>query len=253
MQAIRDKLRDAPMANAANAGLVLSCFLRESADNPDAKRDLLKVAIKAAQTAKPIYELAFNRWKASLAQSGAVTKAMKTTGRTVIGLGTSNVIETGLRLHHTYGTPVLPGSALKGLCAHYCNDVWGPAHSGFATGGEFHSILFGTQDSAGFIVFEDAWMQPASLSEANRGLVIDVMTPHHAAYYMKEKAPTEFESPIPVPFLSVAGTFLLAVTCADKSGEGQVWARKALDLASEALKEWGIGGKTNAGYGRLEQ
>ena len=252
MQAIRDRLRDAPMVNASNAGLVLSCFLRESSENHEAKRQLLDVAIKAARNAKPIYELAYNRWKASLAQSGAVSKTVKTAGRAVIGLGTANVIETGLRLHHTYGTPILPGSALKGLCAHYCHTVWSQADSAFANGGDFHNILFGTQDAAGFITFEDAWMQPSSLIEANRGLVLDVMTPHHSDYYMKDKAPSEFESPIPVPFLSVAGSFLLAVTCGDKSAEGVQWAKKALDLASEALREWGIGGKTNAGYGRLD-
>ena len=251
MQALRDRLRDAPMANASNAGLVLSSFLSESADNPNAKRQLLEHAIRAARNAKPLYELAFNRWKTALAKSGAASKSVKTTGRAVIGLGTANVIETGLRLHHTYGTPVLPGSALKGLCAHYCNDVWSQADPAFATGGDFHSILFGTQDSAGFITFLDAWMEPKSLSEANRGLVLDVMTPHHSAYYMGDKAPTEFESPIPVSFLSIAGTFLLAVTCDDKSAAGQQWAKKALDLAAEALREWGIGGKTNAGYGLL--
>lgn len=35
--------------------------------------------------------------------------------RLVVGLGTDNVLETGITLHHLYGVPIIPGSALKGL------------------------------------------------------------------------------------------------------------------------------------------
>src|ERR1700680_515711 len=45
--------------------------------------------------------------------------------RLIVGLGSENVLETGIRLHHTYGLPVIPGSALKGLAAHYCHEIWG--------------------------------------------------------------------------------------------------------------------------------
>ena len=34
--------------------------------------------------------------------------------------------------------------------------------------------------------------------------------------------------------------------------EGKKWAALGMELLTQALAEWGIGGKTNAGYGRLE-
>lgn len=38
-----------------------------------------------------------------------------TAERLIIGLGTDHVVETGLLLHHVYGLPYIPGSALKGM------------------------------------------------------------------------------------------------------------------------------------------
>jgi CRISPR-associated protein Cmr6 len=80
------------------------------------------------------------------------------------------------------------------------------------------------------------------------------MTPHHADYYMAQPesaAPTDFDDPNPVTFLSVAGDFRVAVAC-DVAGEaGNRWAERALQLVTEALAYWGVGGKTSAGYGRM--
>ena len=33
-------------------------------------------------------------------------------GRLIVGLGGDNVLETGITLHHTYGVPIIPGSAM---------------------------------------------------------------------------------------------------------------------------------------------
>jgi hypothetical protein len=76
------------------------------------------------------------------------------------------------------------------------------------------------------------------------------MTPHHPNYYSGgPSAPTDFDDPTPIPFVSVKGTFHLAVSCDDPGGAG--WAKLALDLLCEALQHWGAGGKTSSGYGRL--
>ncbi len=73
--------------------------------------------------------------------------------------------------------PIIPGSALKGLAAHYCDQVWGPTDEKFKkpTRAEdetyrkflagkgpkpkdnFHRLLFGTTDDSGCITFHDAW------------------------------------------------------------------------------------------------
>lgn len=44
---------------------------------------------------------------------------MKCSGRIIIGLGGSHVAETSMTLHHIYGVPYIPGSALKGVTRHY--------------------------------------------------------------------------------------------------------------------------------------
>lgn len=44
----------------------------------------------------------------------------KIEGRIVVGLGGAHVAETSITLHHIYGIPYIPGSALKGVTRHYC-------------------------------------------------------------------------------------------------------------------------------------
>jgi CRISPR-associated protein Cmr6 len=65
--------------------------------------------------------------------------------------------------------------------------------------------------------------------------------------------PTDFDDPNPVTFLSVHGTFCVAVSCDVPGTVGDEWASRVFGMLSDALKEWGIGGKTNSGYGRLER
>src|ERR1039457_1000352 len=249
----------------AHAGLLLASYLKHAGDKGEAKRLLLEEAILASRNTREIYEKAFARWVQYT--SGYEARNLKVRGRLVIGLGTESVLETGLTLHHTYGTPILPGTGLKGLASHYCDRVWGQTEGnreyrrevrdggdGGARCGRHYETLFGTTDDSGHILFCDAWILPDALGPDNRGLVLDVMTPHHAAYSMAQPesaAPTDFDDPNPVSFLSVAGEFRVAVAC---DGEGEArdrWTKLALELLADALAQWGVGGKTNAGYGRL--
>jgi len=48
--------------------------------------------------------------------------------------------------------------------------------------GNCYKVLFGDTNGAGFIIFHDAWITPDSLGGNTKGLVLDVMTPHHPAY-----------------------------------------------------------------------
>lgn len=191
----------------------------------------------------------------------------------IVGLGSENVLETGIRLHHTYGMPIIPGSALKGLAAHYCDQVWGERNNPNPSDeaiqfrgprkedqknnceaelqGEYHKLLFGATDDSGCMTFHDAWYIPASSSNP---LVLDVMTPHHSGWNNVEslEPPTDFDSPIPVPFLSVTGTFRVALSWhGPTSDKAKNWTELARSLLCDALKNWGIGGKTTSGYGRL--
>jgi CRISPR type III-B/RAMP module RAMP protein Cmr6 len=261
-----------------HAGLLLQRYLCENAagdaGNPEEKRAILRAAINAAASGevRALYQIAFDRWSASLPADPPPVDLV-TDGRLIVGLGSESVLETGIRLHHTYGMPVIPGSALKGLAAHYCDQAWGAEDSRFKkpTAAEdqayraylqakgpkpednFHRLLFGTTDDSGCIVFHDSRLKPDSPDSPNP-LVLDVMTPHHPKWndVGDPVAPTDFDSPTPVPFLSVAGAFRVAVSWrGPASDQAKNWTELALSLLREALKNWGIGGKTSSGYGRL--
>ncbi|MGH8610273.1 MAG: type III-B CRISPR module RAMP protein Cmr6 [Gammaproteobacteria bacterium] len=268
-----------------HAGLLLSRYLRvqrtkgEDQHHVKDRVELFNAAIKATRAAKEIYQCAFERRKRELREFGKVraveTGEFRVQGRLIVGLGGENVLETGITLHHTYGVPIIPGSALKGLASHYCDQVWGAVDEEFKITGardhdengkeylrqvKYHRTLFGANDDSGYIIFHDAWITPESLEEKkpnNEGLVLDVMTPHHVEYYSGDTkndqsiAPSDFDSPNPITFLSVAGTFHVAVSCDDESDNGKTCATRAMELLTEALKHWGVGGKTNAGYGRM--
>ncbi len=239
----RRKNLPSPGATAAHAGLILSSYLQSADDKGEGKRQLLDQAIKAAGAAGPLYKLAFERWKTVTSGAETASADLSVLGRLIVGLGGENVLETGITLHHTYGMPIIPGSALKGLAAHYCHREWGIQSPDLLEGGSHHRTIFGATDDSGHVVFHDSWIYPA-----DKTLFPDVMTPHHGSYYSgKEGAgPTDFDDPNPVTFLSVTGTFRVAVSCENKE-----WADFTLKLLKAALKDWGVGGKTSSGYGRM--
>jgi CRISPR-associated protein Cmr6 len=241
-------------------GLLLQRYLCENATgeggNPEEKRAILQAAINAAGNpeVRELYQFAFGRWKSSLPELTAASD-LQTVGRLIVGLGTENVLETGIRLHHTYGMPILPGSALKGLAAHYCHTIWGENEPKFKNDGDYHQLLFGTTDESGCITFHDAWFVPPkeeATDEEKRPLKLDVMTPHHPRWLDGSVPPTDFDSPTPVPFLSVSGKFHVAVSWfGPASDRSRNWTDLSLSLVADALNNWGVGGKTTSGYGRL--
>lgn len=250
-------LRKQRKERGQHPGLLLQCYLSahvtgEKAD-PQEKQNLFSAVMDAAvnKDVLSLYQMAFQRWSSRL-PSEPKPMELETANRLVIGLGSENVLEAGLRLHHTYGMPLLPGSALKGLAAHYCDQVWGKTEQAFKKGGSYHQLLFGTTDNCGCISFYDAWLVP---QPTKNPLVLDVMTPHHSEWNNLSalKSPSDFDSPTPIPFLSVSGVFLIAVTwCGPVSTQSKDWAQLTRELLRDALMDWGIGGKTTSGYGRLK-
>jgi len=256
MNACRNVLAKAPREHAAHAGLLLNRYLRVPVKNPDHPEELKKLFESACSacksvSAKALYRAAFDRWKSSLDADtrSCVWLEMQTHGRLVVGLGSETACETGLTLHRIYGVPWIPGTALKGMTAHFAHEIAGQTDPRLLFKGEAHRIIFGDQDAAGYIVFHDAWMTPESLP----GLYPDIMTTHHPDYYTKKNhpAPTDYDSPVPVGFLSVHGKFCFAVGTYDTGDNGKAWRQLSLDLLRFALIERGVGGKTSSGYGRF--
>lgn len=267
--------------NPQNPGLVLERFAPDWRDNASVKKDGLTAVVKAAERADSDLLKAWNaRWEAGVRAAGGEPFSLRTDWRLVAGLGRKGSLEVGFTFHR-YGFPVLPGSSLKGIAR-----AWALAtlaeHLGsgeLKTSGEilardseleFHAsfgksyphasdvasviacqfrYLLGTTGRAGQAIFFDAI--PASKPT----LELDVMNPHYPDYYREGKGavpPTDWQSPVPVYFLTVApGTeFRFAVGW---RGVVDDEARGLRDMAREwlvnGLAHLGVGAKTSAGYG----
>src|SRR6266496_2176840 len=215
----------------------------------NSRSDLVKEVASLRELSE--YEKFFQRWTKLLTDYDAQTREAKVKGRMVVGLGSESVLETSIILHHTYGVPYIPGTALKGLAASYASkqlgDIW-------KKGSPAYNAVFGDTNSAGYITFFDALYIPGS---GHKGQVLypDVITVHHPKYYQEEKnvSPSDWDSPNPVPFLSATGKYLLALAAPDvKEDTRDEWLKKVFEFLGHALKEMGIGAKTSSGYGRME-
>lgn len=225
--------------------------------------------VKALQRRMPpplmaTYERAFTLRNRALKDfaggiEGAVTRffSLPVQGRLAAGLGNASVLENGLSLNHTYGLPYLPGTGLKGMAsamAHLGLDAesWqrGKEVNGTWTRqGTDHKVLFGTMDTgaedaaAGIVIFHDAWWDPTGADKLP--FEPDVMTPHHQKYNLDGGDwPNDWESPNPVPYVTVSGTFRLALTGPPE------WVEAAFEILKMAFLHLGFGAKTQIGYGR---
>ncbi|MFZ4849956.1 MAG: type III-B CRISPR module RAMP protein Cmr6 [Caldilinea sp.] len=193
----------------------------------------------------------FRRWESALAElSGVVVRRYaRATGRVIVGLGAESASETAITLHHTFGVPFLPGSALKGLSAFYARNYlqdmgWRLNEQGKP--GEAYCKLFGDTARAGCVTYYDAYSVPER-TPGNKVLHTDTITVHHAEYYQgKNAAPADWDKPIPIPFVSASGIYLVAL-----GGAEPEWVEAGLTILGMALEELGIGAKTSSGYGRM--
>lgn len=190
--------------------------------------------------------------------------------RLVIGLGAAHPQETSMTLHHIYGIPYIPGSAIKGVTKHWAVQKFA-AHlfqsqnnndfektlkeisEDLDNGNERNSIvddikfndlikIFGTQKKAGEVIFMDAF----PIGDVK--LKMDIMNPHYQDYYNGINAPADWLSPNPIKFLTVEET-IFQFYLLSKNQELLTITEK---LLKEALKESGIGAKTSLGYGLFD-
>ena len=79
-----------------------------------------------AALATPVdYGIHFQRWRRSFSPNTRVC-VVTTASRLLIGHGNASASDVGLTVHRTWGTPVIPGTALKGLLSGYVDAVYGP-------------------------------------------------------------------------------------------------------------------------------
>jgi CRISPR-associated protein Cmr6 len=201
------------------------------------------------------YRAFYKRWEILLSEDDkARMRHAIVKGRMIVGLGDESVLETSVALHQTYGIPYIPGNALKGLAASYIHQYASrTGDENWQKESEAYKILFGDTNDAGYITFFDALYVPDT-GPNKQALWPDIITVHHRQYYQGGNdipAPADWDSPIPIPFLSTTGSFLIALAAPDLK-EPDPWLDQAFDILREALRELGIGAKTSSGYGRME-
>lgn len=243
---VRSSLPSLQQNQYSNAGLMLDRYLAQqsASGGENEARDSLLRAVAGCKP-PPFYRAAYQRWLQTVqAMPCTQSQELQVVSALIVGLGGEGVLETAITIHPQYGVPYIPGSALKGLCRHYAEQV---VRGDMSPGGPDHRVLFGTTDDAGYTAFLDAPYVPGSAAD-DKPLMVDVITVHHPNYYTRaqHKPPWDFDDPTPVGFLSARGRYLVAV-----QGPTEEWAQVALRLLQHALADYGVGGKTSSGYGRL--
>ncbi len=228
----------------------------------------LQSLIKGVHIDTALTRSAYNRWYTMISAMKVKPFYASLDWRMVIGLGGETVLETDITLHHLYGIPFIPGSALKGLTRAYVAEEYkkyyvpedkpegqrGPSGKTDDDHSEIKRI-FGTQKNAGTVLFFDAMPLNGEVK-----FVVDIMNPHYPDYYNSLKSnqtipPTNDQSPNPITFLTVTDTkFTFALGLRnpnDKEHTGDVETVKK--WLQEALQKYGVGGKTSAGYGYFKK
>lgn len=165
--------------------------------------------------------------------------------RLVVGLGSEHVQETNMTLHHIYGIPYIPGSAVKGVLRHWWLqenedfvDNKGKINEDMALKNIDFLTVFGSQEQRGEVQFLDAYPEEVHFAT-------DIMNPHYPDYYGGRKPPTDHQNPVPINFLTVEETTFRFVFLA----KDQDPLAKLKDRFQMALELKGVGAKTSVGYG----
>jgi CRISPR-associated protein Cmr6 len=266
-----------------NTGLIFDRFAETKDDNQSNLSALKAVCDIPQDTA--LHAGLMDRWRARAREFDAVTEVLETAGRFVSGVGINSVYEVGFRFDR-YGFPTIPGSALKGVARTSAlrqlaaqlrvkrkdynvldalvesgatrETITGKCEVGELGAGVVLSDAawsvwqqlgdaFGTVHKAGQAVFFDAI--PVSLPK----LAVDVINPHHGKYYTGNEKPTAWQSPVPVHFLTVMPGSQFAFAISWRTKDGASARDQVMSWLLDGLKIFGIGAKTNAGYGRFRR
>jgi CRISPR type III-B/RAMP module RAMP protein Cmr6 len=218
-------------------------------------------AALAARRAKAVESLAV--------PMNAAVRAVELTpqGALITGTGSGGIRDVGIELHGTYGWPVIPATALKGVADAYARDsdtvsatvrarIFGAPRAGGEPDAAQEDTDVDSDASAstkatpGSVRFLDALPGPAGVAVAEH-----VLTPHARDYHTGHDAmgrdqrppPAEYVNPVPIPFLAVQGGTFTAYLVGPEPDVGT-----AAELLAVAVDDIGAGAKTSAGYGYLD-
>lgn len=162
-------------------------------------------------------------------------------------------VKLGLHFDYTYGFPIVYGSSVKGVLKSFFEDVYSGSYDarklsldifdGIGPDGNPKSIY--DRD-----IFYDAVI--VSPNADGRVLAMDSLAPHGGTRH-----DDPFANPVPISFAKVASGVKLRIRfdlkdSKDASGAVVLSAEAKLNLFIEILTTFGVGAKTNVGYGQLK-
>jgi|GEM_PF-5959705 len=121
-QAVRDRLKQLDYQPDGNSGLLLDKYVKTLGDDHQAQHEVYKHLQGQTWFCNPssVYLLALKMRIRCAVECGCGSALFRSVSRVAVGLGADSVLENSLTLSRTYGTPAIPGEALKGLARHYC-------------------------------------------------------------------------------------------------------------------------------------
>lgn len=203
------------------------------------KQEFFKEIGKATTNGKLLEDYLQRQSRQVEALGGKILEAT-TTGRFVSGLGGAHPFEAGFVWHRTLGVPYLPGSSIKGALRAW-TEQWSEEKEGEEKEAEIE-YLFGDPGAGVLIVADALPTEPPKLE-------VDIINPHYGKYYRESAPPADYLSPIPVPFLAVAGRQDFRFALAPRKSGGEEAVERGAKLLKEALETIGAGAKTAVGYG----
>ena len=121
VKARRSVLENLKPTAETHAGLLLQRYLtahkpKERDNTQDTPEEMLLDQATGVKVSE-VYRAAFDRWLERFVQKtpagcARVHFTVQAAAPIAIGLGNASPLEVGIRLHHTYGMPLLPASAL---------------------------------------------------------------------------------------------------------------------------------------------
>src|SRR5947207_1862673 len=151
-------LTPARLQRCKNLGLILDKYPPQMAvEKSEGKSNWLRAFAADNHIDTQLVEHVYKRWLNAITVMQAQHFTATTAWRMAVGLGGETVLETDLTLHHLYGIPFIPGSALKGLTrAYVTGEVEGHKSKEIEKDDPIVQRIFGTQKEAGSVIFFDA-------------------------------------------------------------------------------------------------
>ena len=189
--------------------------------------------------------------KPELVNSCILTKVCYPGLVTGVGIGHEASIEgefkLGMHFDHTYGQPIIYGSSVKGVLRHYFKECYSGTEE---EANELIKDIFGSDDprDGGKSLYDrDIFFDAVIVKGDKNGHILapDSITPHTGG---------PLKNPIPITFVKIASgcTLEFRFRLVDSViGDKTFTAEEKKKLFAEILTTFGVGAKTNVGYGQL--